>query len=306
MKRFIFHRFALAATPFLMILALLLTGCEGQDEPVPTYIQINEFVVESTSPNTHGSVSQKITDAAVFLIDKNSLESPHRLGVITLPAVVPAIVSGEFEINIDPVVRANGNSLYLDVYPFYERYTTTVNLSPNEDVTVNPNTRYSSTAKFIFVENFENSTHLFQTDRDNNPNTFIDFSEEDVFEGNHSGLVNLDTSNFVFVAATAEPTEILIGEARRVYLELDYKTDVPLEFGVIAVNAINDETPNLEFVVFPNEEWNKIYFDMTDLIALAPVTRFIFVFRGGIPTVDGIFTMDEATVSLDNIKLITF
>ncbi len=288
-----------------VLLGMVWTGCEGEDEPIPAYIHINDFVLESTNPNTHGSVSQKITEASIFLRDKNSLDAPHQLGIISLPAVVPAIVSGEYEINIDPVIRANGNSLYLEIYPFYERYVGTITLAPNEDITVNPRTRYLPGAKFLFVENFENTSHLFETDRDNNPNTFISISTEDVFEGNASGKVTLDTNNFVFVAATAEPLEIVIADAKRVYMEVNYKTDVPLEFGVLAINSLNDETPNLEFVVFPRDEWNKIYFDMTQLIAQAPDTRFIFVIRGGIPTQNGEFTMDEASIFLDNIKLIT-
>lgn len=307
MKKFLLIPFDCRVPAVLMLLALLFAGCEGEDEPIPAYVHINEFVVESTNPNTHGSVSQKITEASVFLVYKNSIESPHQLGILTLPAVVPAIVSGEFEINIDPIVRANGNSLYLEVYPFYERYQTTVNLSPNEDIEVNPTTRYRTDANFVFVENFENNSHLFQEDRDNNPNTFIEITDVDVFEGEKSGMVSLDTANNFFVATTLDPIEILIADAKRVYMEVDYKTDVPLEFGVLIYNPSNgSETPNLEFVVFPRDEWNKIYFDMTQLVAQAPTNNFIFVIRGGIPTEDGVFTLNEAKVFLDNIKLVTF
>ncbi len=306
MKKFKPNYVVISAFPLLMAIAVALISCDGKDEPIPAYIHINDFVVETTDPNVHGSVSQKITEAMVFLVDKNTLESPHRLGTVSLPAVIPAIVHGEFEINIDPVVRANGNSLYLELYPFYERFTTSVTLAANEDVTVNPKTRYATEANFLFIENFENNSHIFDVDRDDNLLTSLEVSDVDVFEGNSSGMVRLDTANNVFVVANSQPFEILMPDAGQVYMELNYKTDVPLEFGVLAVSALNDETPNLEFVVFANEEWNKIYFDMTQLIAQAPEERFVFVIRGGIPIEDGAYTLNEAFVYLDNIKVVTF
>ena len=290
----------------VILAAVALTGCEGENEPIPAYIQINDFEVQSTNPNWHGSVSHRITNANVFLIDKNSLDAPHQLGTISLPATVPAIVSGNFEINIDPVIRANGNSLYLDVYPFYNRYKADVTLSPNGDVEVNPKTSYAASTNFLLIENFESNSHQFQTDRDNNPNTFIEVSNEDVFEGNSSGKIRLDTANNVFVVANSQPFEINFPEAGRAYMEVNYKTDVPLEFGVLAINALNDETPNFEFIVLAKEEWNKIYFDMTELMATARENRFIFIIRGGIPIQDGKFTLDEAFIYLDNIKVLTF
>ena len=299
--------YPLMASLFGVLTIAIFIGCDGEDEPVPAYIQINNFVVEATNPNLHGSISDKITDATVFLIDRNSTDQSHSLGTITLPATIPAILTGDYEINIDPVVRTAGNSLYLEVYPFYSRYSADISLSPNGDVEITPKTSYVPEAKFIVLENFEAGGHLFQTDRDDDPDTFIDISEEDVFEGNSSGKVRLDTAHNVFVAANAAPYDVEFPEAGRAFMEVNYKTDVPLEFGVLAVDALNDETPNFEFIVLPKDEWNKIYFDMTQVLAQAPATRFIFAIRGGIPVDDnGQFTMEEAFVYLDNIKVITF
>ena len=306
MKKFNTFNTALFAFSLMTVAFFAFMGCEGKDEPIPAYIHINDFVVEATNLDLHGSVSQKITEAMVFLIDKNSTEAPHALGTVTLPAVIPAIVHGEFEINIDPVVRASGNSLYLELYPFYERYTSPITLGPNEDVTVNPKTRYSEAAKFLLIENFENSSHIFDADRDGDMATSLDISDMDVFEGSSSGRVRLDTASSVFVAANSIPYQILMPDAGKVFMEVNYKTDVPLEFGFLAISGLNDETPRLEFVVFANEEWNKIYFDMTQLIAQAPEERFVFVVRGGIPIEEGAFTLNEAFVYLDNIKVITF
>ncbi|MEO1261238.1 MAG: hypothetical protein AAFZ15_20715 [Bacteroidota bacterium] len=294
---------------FYLILACccsFLLGCEGEDETVAAYITINDFVVESTNPNQHGSISHKITNAFVFLVPKDSVQSPHQLGVVTLPATVPAIVSGEFEINIDPVVKANGSSFSLEVYPFYQRYKQNVTLVPDQEIEVSPRTSYRPEAKFRLIENFESSGHLFGADRDGNFATTLENSTEDVFEGNKSGRVFLDTANNVFVVANADLYEINFPEATRVYMEANYKTDIPLEFGILSVNTLGDETPAFEFVVLAKPEWNKIYFDMTNLLNSAPSNLFAFIIRGGLPFENGEFTLKEAEVYFDNIKVITF
>ncbi|MFQ5448394.1 MAG: hypothetical protein ACE5FF_15825 [Saprospiraceae bacterium] len=289
----------------LALLLALWAGCDTEDEPVPAYLTIEAFQLEATNMQVHGSISQKITEAKVFVVDKTTLTS-HQLGTLNLPATVPVLVAGEVEINVDPVIRANGNSLYLEVYPFYERYTTSLNLAPNEDATVQPVTRYKPEAVFEFIEDFEGTGHLFQDDRDENPLTFFENSDEDVFEGNFSGRAMLDTANTFVVVGTNQKYHLDFGTVGKVFMEVNYKTDVQLEFGVLAVDAAGGESPNFEFVVLPKEKWNKIYFDMTDLVATSTQNDFFFVIRGVLPFENGQYTPETAKIYLDNIKLLHF
>jgi hypothetical protein len=284
---------------------LLMTGCDKEDEPVPAYLTIGAFQLEVTNYDIHGSISQSITNAKVFLVDK-ATGNTHQLGTLTLPATVPVLLSGEVELNVDPVIKANGNSLYLGIYPFYERYTTTLDLAPNADVSVQPVTRYKPETVFEFIEDFEGNGHLFQDDRDENPLTFIENSSEDVFEGQFSGKATLDTANTFIVVGTNQKYFLDFSQVGKVFMEVNYKTDIPLEFGVLAVDAIGDESPNFEFVVLPKYEWNKIYFDMTNLVATSSQNEFFFVIRGILPFENGQYTPEVATVWLDNIKLLHF
>jgi hypothetical protein len=290
---------------FSLSLAVFM-GCEGDSEPVPAYLTINDFVVKATDPSVHGTIDAKITHANVVLINNNTLDRAHSIGIVELPVTVPVLVNGDYEVNIDPVIKANGNSFSLDVYPFYNRYVTNVSFSPNMDLEITPETAYSSDAKFWLIEDFETAGHLFSTDRDGNDNTALVTSTEDVFEGNSSGMVKLDTANSVFVTANGAPYEIIFPDAARVFMEVNYKTEIPLEFGVILVDQGNSETPVFDFVVLPQDDWNKIYFDMTTVLSSAPNSRYVFIVRGGIPFRDGQHTMDEATVFLDNIKVVSF
>lgn len=289
----------------LLLGAVLFVACDTEEEPIPAFIKLNEFEVQATNTNVHGSVSSKISHAKVFFRDLASGET-QALGVLALPGTYPVLLQGDYEVNMDPVIKANGNSLSAVIYPFYDRYSAVVNLVPNQDTEITPLTRYAAGAKFEFVEGFENSVHLFSDDRDENPLTFIERSDLDVFEGNFSGHVHLDTANNTFVASSISPFTLSIAEHGKIFMELNYKTGVPLEFGVIAVDNQGVEEPNYAFYVFEKEDWNKIYFDLTELIATANTDRFFILMRGILPFENGEFTKLEADIWLDNVKLVHF
>ncbi len=296
---------AIKFIPFLLLGLFFLSGCDKEDEPIPAYLTIEPFEVKATNSDVHGSVSEKITNATVFLLNSERKES-RSLGNFTLPVTIPVLEEGDWELNIDPVIKANGSSYYLQIYPFYERFTTYVNFQPNQDVVVQPVTAYTKDAVFEFIEDFEKPDILFDTDRDDNPNTTLERSKEDVFEGEYSGKIELDTANYVFVASTSRVFEFDPFKQAKYFMELNYKTQTPLEFGVIAIDNQNLEEPNFEYVVLAKDEWNKIYFDMTNLLSTASTYRFTFVIRSGIPYEVDHFTLNEAKIFLDNIKLVHF
>ncbi|MEY3052309.1 MAG: hypothetical protein RLY31_2094 [Bacteroidota bacterium] len=292
--------------PLLVAAIWTGSGCDRETEPVPGYIRLEPFELRGTDPALHGSMSGKITHANVFLLDQET-QASHSLGVVNLPGEVPCLATGEQTIVVDPMVKANGSSLYLQIYPFYQRFRTDLAVTPGELAMVRPVTGYIPEAVFEFIEDFEGSSHLFQVDRDGNDSTRIELTTEDVFEGQQSGRVVLDRDNSVFVAATNFVYTLPFDQVGKVFLEVNYKTDVPMEFGVLNLDGQGNEFPNFEFVVLPRADWNKIYFDMTDLIATANFDRFVFAVRAGIPADEnGMPTLDEARIHLDNIKLIHF
>lgn len=299
--------FFLAKYPllFLLLSSLLLATCDTGDEPVPAYLNLGDFEVQATNASVHGSVSHKITHAKVFLRNLATTET-HSLGALALPGTYPVLLQGDFELNVDPVIKANGNSFSAVIYPFYNRYTTTVNLIPAEDTPVAPVTTYIADAKFEFIENFEAPTHLFVNDRDENPLTAIVRSGADVFEGSHSGYAHLDTANPVLVVSTKSPFPLNTAQQSRIFMEVNYKTDLPLEFGLIAVDAQGVEEANFAFSVFAKAEWNKIYFDLTELISTARAEQFFIVLRSFFLPGDAEEFPDGANIWIDNVKVVHF
>jgi hypothetical protein len=183
------------------LLALGFTGCDREDEPIPSYLTIEPFELQETDLGWHGSISQKITHADIFMFDSTGNESIS-LGVFELPATIPVLNKGSFSLNIDPVIKANGSSLSLQSYPFYTRFSRTINLKSDAPQAVKPTTTYNEDAVFEVIEDFENSNILFSVERDGNTNTAVVRSTEDVFEGQQVGLVKLDTANASIVAQT--------------------------------------------------------------------------------------------------------
>ena len=306
MKKTSGKRFLMKNSLVLLAAITLFTACDREVEPTPAYLTIEPFELLSTDPGVHGSVSQKITHADMFMFDSTENRS-IQLGTFELPATIPVLNTGNFSLNVDAVIKANGNSYYLQPYPFYKRFSTPITLAPNADETVSPKTSYRDEAVFEFVEDFEHNGLLFSQDRDNDDSTAVTRTNQDVFEGEFSGLVKLDTAHPVIVAQTTDLYDIEYSSAGKVFMELNYKTDVPLEFGVVSVEDNGTEGDiNFEFVVLAKPEWNKIYFDLTEIISTSPSNRFAIIFRAGIPVQDGKYTLETAEILLDNVKLVHF
>lgn len=290
----------------MLALATLLSACDREIEPAPAYLTVEPFELLPTDPTIHGSISQKITHANVFMFDSTENKS-HQLGTFELPATFPVLNTGNFSLNVDPIIKANGNSFYLNIYPFYNRFSTPITLAPDMDLTVSPKTTYRSETVFEFIEDFEHNGLLFGIDRDNDDLTALKPTTVDVFEGQYSAVVTLDTAHPIIVAQTSDLYRIDFATAGKIYLEMNYKTDVPLEFGVVPVEENGTEGDiNFEFVLLAKPEWNKMYFDMTQLISTAPASRIAIIFRGGIPVSEGKFSLDHAEIRFDNFKLVHF
>ena len=169
-----------------LLLLFFWGGCEliNPAEEIPGYVYLKEFIVEENPSVNHGSLSHKITTAYVFV-------GGDFLGVYNLPARVPVYGEGELEVLLDPSIRLNGIFGQVEVYPFYDRMTTTANVVPGQIDTIQPVTRYKDGIRFRFVENFDFGGNLLIDDRDGDTETKVDFTTEDVFEGARSGIIVL-------------------------------------------------------------------------------------------------------------------
>lgn len=271
-----------------------LASCRDEVEPIPAYLHIPDIML-TTNPG-EGSASENIGYAWVYI--ENEF-----LGGYQLPITFPVLAQGETRVIIDSGVRENGIGLTPVVYPFYQRITIDRTLIPARIDTIRPTTTYRNSTIFAFVETFESSNHLFTDDLDEDPLTRIELTDQGSFEGK-SAFIRLENdhplaiigSNFDRIALENLPKQNV-----PVWLEVDYKTEIPLIFGLTAFDQEANPTPFPEFGINPRLDWNKIYFNLTPYVQNVNFVAFQIFIQADLPT-----DKTTADVYLDNIKVLHF
>lgn len=294
------NKFLLAALGCVSL--SLWGGCDliNPEEPIPAYLYVTGFDLE-TNATTEGTNSHKITDVWVS-VDGNFL------GAYTLPALIPVLETGEHAISLDAGIKDNGISATPEIYPFYQTYQVTVDLAENETDTLRPVTRYKTGVKFSLIEPFESTNHQFRDIRNPAGATGIQISSEDAFEGDFSGLITLDSSqnkNYVEISSLDRFRD-LMKDGVYVYLELNYKSQVPVIWGVTGHLDGGSSSTLYDPGFVPKEEWNKIYFNLSKMIFDGDFDEYQVSFQAFIPVENGKPSLPVAKIWLDNIKLVHF
>ncbi len=279
--------------------AIFFSGCDP-DEQLAGYLHIEPFEYTAGDDGIHSS---KITDGWIYVDNEF-------VGAFDLPKTIPVLKIGQVSVVIDPGIRENGISALPEIYTFYKRFTVTVNIEPGETTTISPGTTYDDEkTNIVFQEDFEESPHQFNVDIDGNTATKVDIIDTDVKEGTGAGKISLSRLNPTFVGGS-QPTEDPPGIGPVAFIELDYKTDVPLFVGLIGRgNAGEMLFSEVNLGVNPKSEWNKIYFNVSDKLEqlyLVGAVNYQIAIQAQIPRENGEFTMENAEIYLDNIKLIVY
>ena len=283
---------------------LFNSGCDiiNPEEQIPSYLEIPTFTL-NTELQTQGTNSHKITEAHVFV-------AGELIGIFTLPATIPVLKEGAQDVQIFPGVRANGLGDITEIYPFYERYQTTINFVVGEVVTINPTTNYLDNVNFFFEpqEGFEDGTLTFSVDLDGDPATTIELTNQEVFEGNGSAIIEIEKDDPQIEIGSNLITELPTTVSASTYLELNYKTETSFLVGVLGYDSQGRIIYSLvDKGVNPKEEWNKIYFDFTqEMVDLISLEGQLAGWR--LVLVSDLFdsASDQANIYLDNIKLVQF
>ncbi len=289
---------------FLCLLALgfAVESCDliNPAEPIPAYLHIRPFSFSTNA--SQGSSSSKITDGWVYV-------GGDFLGAYTLPATMPVIATGEQEVQVFPGIKDNGIAALPDIYPLYERYIVAVDLSENVEDTIRPVTHYVDNVRFALLEGFENNLHTFSEDLDDNQLTTLETSSQKVFEGSQSGRIFLDQENALFTAGS-DRLNVFPPGGTPVYVEMNYQTEVPLSVGLYGYDNVGVRTFQLiNRGANANEEWNKIYFNFTEemrTLSNSNIAEYQVVLQAVIPLDEGGFTLEEANIYVDNVKLVMF
>jgi len=283
----------------LVLLASLSACIKDSNPPIPAYIYVEDLQFQQRNPALEGSGSQRITDAWVSV-------NGQLIGADNLPVLLPVILNDtteEYTIITRAGIEENGILNRKIDYPFFSWHVETRRLQAGEIDTIRAVVRYDSTATIEIVEDFENVGIVWGEDLDGNTNTSIIKSQEDVFEGTHSGKIVLDSGNLACTAATSVYYSDLQpqGSAFQVFMEMNYKTELPIRIGLRARYANGSTETTYLGGVNPKDTWNKIYFNLTEEIFTKNAQAYAIVFD-----VVNSSQLPAPKVYIDNVKLLHY
>ena len=284
------------------ITLLVVAACSDPRIESPTYLEVPAMELQ-TNYASQGTRSSRITTAWVY-------RETELLGAFELPIRIPIIGRGNAKITLVPGVTINGVSSTRAISPFFTSYEFTAPLSGVGTISppvVNntPVVSYNAQADFSLIDDFDgvglNFTEGNATDtllyRTNDPAEMFPAPPGDPANV-YSGKVIMPKRASLFEIVTTNAYGQWPGAGIPVYLEMNYKTEIPLVVGVFVT------TPGQIFQVpvvqiNPRSEWNKIYIDLAPELGYPDALSFK-VFIGGVKGE----TSDFQYVYLDNIKVV--
>jgi hypothetical protein len=204
-----------------------------------------------------------------------------------------------------PGIKQNGISNTRVSYPFYKAYSTTVTLTKGEVTVVNPTTRYYNYTKIAYNEYFENNVVQLEQITSGKGVSIVRTSllSNDIYGIGDSGEIFLSGKDSFFDIKTKASFPLPVG-GRDVYLELNYKTPIAFDFGILS-NSTLGTTRTLIYTFNPTYDkngvlvWNKIYIGMAPEVGSnANAIDYQLYFSGGQKSTDV-----AAHIFLDNIKI---
>ncbi len=283
----------------IILIIPFLFSCKGKRETAPTYVHINAIDFRYENISTVGNGGTAITDAWVY-------NNENLLGVFELPATVAITAEGIQNISVRAGIKLNGISATREAYPFYQPWTSTIELKPLDTAFITPSIRYYPETGISFIENFEDVVIKLDT----TPYSDVALERTKVtdqpnyIEG-YAGFATLTSSQTEFSAFTKSLFMVPTTSSLPIYLEMDYKCNQEFTvYGLIsepgtALTQIRFLT--LRSTVEEGEmKWKHIYIDLTDsFLGRVQASGFGLSFTATYTTGN-----PEGYIYLDNTKVV--
>lgn len=287
---------------FVISFLIITSSCskfEG-DQTVPAYIRIDTIGLK-INHLSEGSNSVDVSDAWIFVDDQ-------LVGAFELPCMVPALHQGSCKVTIKPGIKLNGLINLRSAFPIFKDITTQVRLTPDSITTFGTviignqkvlYTSYSAETEFKLTEAFEDPVLAFDTTIKSQVSMVLTTAgSPDTFEGDHSGVVTLADSTTYFEMYSREEMP-LPGAGTPVFLEMNYKTSIPVTIGVYAfTNTSVVQHPVMVLTSMP--EWKKIYINLTPIVSSTSDALTYKVFIGASRNLSD----PAGSLFIDNVKVI--
>jgi len=278
----------------LIIITITLIGCQKELEAEKAcFISIEKFKYSSNNeeniPFSQEYQSIRINDCWVTF---NGIF----LGAFEMPSTIPVLFDGEINAIISPGIKVNGTASNRVIYPFYKEYEVSTEINFEENTILNPTTEYKENVNFQLLEegNFEIGNMLEKTE---NSDTIPFIQNEEVFQGQKSCAIHVDSENPFFQIKNIEPM-FFENYFESIFIELDFKSSIPFSVGIITNEDLDNRQEHM--IIFASNEWKKMYLDISPLIGPeGAVSSYQIYFEGALPE-----NTESGFVLLDNIKIV--
>ncbi len=280
---------------YSVLIVLSLKSCDTTPAPEVAYLKVDSLTVNALIGQ--GTSSSNIN---TFWIEQNG----SQIGAFIPPCDVPVLAGQNQEIRIIPGISINGSYTQRNQYEMLNAKVFNWNLAPYSTRTLTANQQtfeYNDNFTIRVIEDFDavglNFNNAIQSD------TSIQIINDALGSFQHPGETPNSSGKVTLLPTTIaefrtpEAFELPKGGAN-VWLEVNYQTDIPLTFGVIA----NEQFQSIQAPVvtlFSNTEWNKVYLNLVTEVSGYPNAGDYNLFFGAVNN-----TNDTASILIDNIKLL--
>ncbi len=247
---------------------------------VPFYMRMDSATTTSASAGDNG-----IKDVWV---EANSTN----LGAYEMPCNYPVLEQNTVRFVVNAGIYESGQSGVRVIYPFYQPDTFSITATPTNQYVHHPVFKYKTGVSFPF--------------------TLQDFSFGSEFDATKMSRVRdtLNNNNWYGVISTltdssqeaAQSTTYALPFDRDVWLEFDYKSEVPFFVGFYG-NYLSGASVVRYPVLFltPRDTWIKIYLKLTDQINSVRADQYNLFFEALRP-----YGSTGGSVCIDNVKLVHY
>lgn len=281
-------RCASAENLIVILLMVLATGCKKY-EPAPAAFHLRAESIQVEPPTGLTSAPHNISDFWLYV--NNQFQ-----GCYPVSATMPIISNHKSaRIHLFAGIRNNGISSTRIPWAMYDVVQFDTLAAAGSTVSIPVSFRYNSATTFTWTENFDHGIGVSVTRSQQSDTTFAFASTEDSFEGRSLEL-GIQAPGMVAQIESAGTGFYLPGGNSNVYLELNYKCDHEFTVGLMGEDRQLRPAMNIN----PQQEWNKIYIQLADVVNTPQVSpRYRVYFR-----MLRSESQSSAKLFLDNIRLV--
>ena len=254
------------------------------NDGVPVYMKMDS--VQVLTLISQGVGSQNITDVWV---EANS----DNVGAYELPCNFPVLQENDIRFVVSAGIKESGQSGVRVIYPFYAADTFSIVGTRGQQYSHHPVFKYVNGAQFSFAEDFNFSNPFTGSSLVNDGNV------DPVYGGTRCIKMSVNATDSS--KEISHVTKYDLPEGQEIWLELDYKSEVPFYVGFYGTFNSGSIVRVPVLFVTAQPEWHKVYVKFSNYVGNLRADTYNVYFEALRP-----YGSSGGSVYIDNVKLVHF